>query len=388
MDTTGDITYREFLLNDEDILDSVAGGGGAGSGIEGCVVDTFDVSDVDVVQWVEKRSQADGSDTGDPELGVRRVRMSGTLYAKTRPALYDALFELRAALNPVLAQREEPLDHGYRPLYFSIPTARTDDFPSGRIDLQIKALPRAFQQTENRDAIGGFDDDALAVPWQASFVCRDPGIYSADSVSVDFTGMNVAKTNATGDASTNLITKASHGLVAGDRVTFYSLTGGTGLSTGVAYYVISSGLTTDDFRVSLTSGGSAVDFTTNITDGDFVESTTFSGTWDNRGNYLAKFNALCVVGSGAGTIVATVGDSLFTVTVPASNGDRTIRIKEDKVLSFEEDDVEVLQMSRIAFSNDTTWPLIDPGETPYSITFHGMAGLGAGGSMWFYESYA
>jgi hypothetical protein len=388
MDTTRDITYRGFLLNDEDIQDSIVGGGAAGSGIAGSVVDSIDFSDVDVVQWTEKRSQADGSDAGDVMLGVRRIRMAGTLYAKTRATLFDDLWTLRAALNPVLAQREEPLDKGYRPLYFSVPTNRIADFPSLAIPLFVKALPRAFQQLTQRDNLGGEDDDALAVPWQATLLCKDPGIYVQTPVDVAFDTFPPLVTGATISAATNLVTKATHGLAAGDRVTFSLLTGGTGLSTGVTYYVIASGLTANDFKVSTTSGGSEVDVTVNYTTASYVKSVTFSGNWVNRGTYLGKFNALLVVGAGGGTISATVGDSVFTVTVPASTGNRIIRIKDDKVITFEEASVETPQMSSIVFTGDTTWPLIDPGSTPYSITFHGMAGLVAGGHMWFNEQMA
>lgn len=387
MDTTRDITYRLFKLNDEDVQSNIVGGGGAGSGISGCIVDTFDFTDVDVVQWLEKRSQADGSDAGDVFFGPRRVRLAGTLYATTRLTLFDQLFTLRAALNPVLAQREEPLDKGYRPLYFSVPTNNSDDWPSGAIPLMVKALPRGIQHVTQRDNLGGSDAQPLAIPWQATFICKDPGIYVATPVEVEFDTNNALVTGAT-IAVTNLITKVGHGLVAGDRVTFSSLTGGTGLSTGVTYYVIASGLTADAFKVSLTSGGTEVDVTVLATAASYVKSTTYAGTWKNRGTYLGKFNALFVVGPGAGTISFTVGDSVGTITVPASTVNRTIRVKDDKVITFEENDVEAPQMSRLAWVGDTTWPLIDPGETPYSVTFHGMAGVQDGGRMWFYEQYA
>jgi hypothetical protein len=307
VDTTRNIIFRSYVLNDEDVQSNIVGGGAAGSGISGCVVDTFDLTDVDVVQWLEKRSQADGSDAGEAFLGVRRIRLAGTLYATTRLTLFDELFELRAALNPVLAQREEPLDRGYRPLYFSVPTNRAADYPSGAIDLMVKALPRGIQHVTQRDDLGGDDDDPLAIPWQATFICRDPGIYAASAVNIDIEAA--------------------------------------------------------------------------------AAPATVAGTWSNRGNYLGKFNALLVVDAAAGTIAATVGDSVFTVTVPASTGSRTIRIKDDKVITFEESSVETLQMSSIAFSGDTTWPLIDPGDTPYSITFTGCAPQ-AGSRMWFYEQYA
>src|SRR5690349_13785718 len=121
----------------------MTGGGGTGTGIEGCIIDSIDFSDVDVVQFLEKRSQQDGMDAGPVELGTRRIRLSGTLYALSRPALYDRLWQLRAALNPVLAQREEPLDKGYRPFYFTVPTENVTDYPDEVIELQVKALPRA-----------------------------------------------------------------------------------------------------------------------------------------------------------------------------------------------------------------------------------------------------
>lgn len=59
--------------------------------------------------------------------------------------------------------------------------------------------------------------------------------------------------------STALFALTNHGLVAGDIVQF-TTTGAlpTGISTGTDYYVISSGLTADVFKVSVTLGGSSV----------------------------------------------------------------------------------------------------------------------------------
>lgn len=67
----------------------------------------------------------------------------------------------------------------------------------------------------------------------------------------------------TGDVG-DLVTCPSHGFVANDRVVFYDDGVGTlptGISEATLYYVISSGLTTDAFKVSTTQGGSAVDIT-------------------------------------------------------------------------------------------------------------------------------
>lgn len=65
------------------------------------------------------------------------------------------------------------------------------------------------------------------------------------------------------DITNNDIGCAAHGLVANDVVRFFPV-GGTlpaGLSFDTRYFVISTGLATDSFRVSTTQGGSVVDIT-------------------------------------------------------------------------------------------------------------------------------
>ena len=61
-------------------------------------------------------------------------------------------------------------------------------------------------------------------------------------------------------ASPGVFTRVAHGLVSGDAVKFET-TGvlPTGLTPGTTYYVIATGLTADDFEVSATIGGSAID---------------------------------------------------------------------------------------------------------------------------------
>jgi hypothetical protein len=76
-----------------------------------------------------------------------------------------------------------------------------------------------------------------------------------------------AAKSVTGIAATDLLTSAGHGYSAGDEVSFSGLTGGTGINAGQIYFVIGSGLTANDFRVSATRNGSTIDFTTNLTAG-------------------------------------------------------------------------------------------------------------------------
>jgi hypothetical protein len=181
------VTSSGFVLNDGSLRDKVVPGAHIGKGIVGCVLDSWDASDVDVVQFTEKKAIRDGMDTGDPFLGLRRIRYSGTLYAQTRALLYDALADLRAATSPTLAQREEPLDHGFRPLYGSVPTNRIEEYPTGAIELRMLALPRGVSYIDQRDQLGGDEGDALAIPFQGSYVMRDPRIYAELPQDIPFT---------------------------------------------------------------------------------------------------------------------------------------------------------------------------------------------------------
>lgn len=66
------------------------------------------------------------------------------------------------------------------------------------------------------------------------------------------------------DVSNNLVNVPAHGYIStsgGSKVTFYGGTPPGGLTEGVIYFVIASGLATDQFRVSATSGGSAITLT-------------------------------------------------------------------------------------------------------------------------------
>lgn len=93
------------------------------------------------------------------------------------------------------------------------------------------------------------------------------------------------------DVTNNDIWSPAHGLAAGDRVLFWATIGAGlpgGLSEDTEYFVIATGLTTDSFRVSTTSGGSAVDITS-IGDGDVQKyvAEVFAG----QGTYqVSAFN--------------------------------------------------------------------------------------------------
>lgn len=88
-----------------------------------------------------------------------------------------------------------------------------------------------------------------------------------DSLKVEVTGI-APLTGCTIDSSgvnDNKILKTAHGLTNGQDIVFTSLTGGAGLTANtVTYWVINSNA--NDFQVSTTRGGSAVNITTDYTD--------------------------------------------------------------------------------------------------------------------------
>jgi hypothetical protein len=84
-----------------------------------------------------------------------------------------------------------------------------------------------------------------------------------------------AITSVTGVAATNILTKSGHGLSNGDLVVLRSLTGGAGLVQEYPYYIV--GVSGNDFQLSTTSGGSAFDFTTDISSVSVVKLVEISG---------------------------------------------------------------------------------------------------------------
>ena len=86
-------------------------------------------------------------------------------------------------------------------------------------------------------------------------------------------GSDIALTTPFGVATTDVLTSTAHGLTANTPIRFVSLLGGTGLSIGTTYYVLSSGLTTNEFKISTSLGGTAADVTSNVTSGTFYAVT-------------------------------------------------------------------------------------------------------------------
>lgn len=106
------------------------------------------------------------------------------------------------------------------------------------------------------------------------------------------------------NATTDLISYTGHGLGSGNTVVYNNGGGAsaTGLTSGTTYFIIAGGLTANAFKVSATSGGSAVDIT---------------GTGNNA-QFFEK------VASTAATATAALGDSAESGTTHAGWVQRTV----------------------------------------------------------------
>ena len=119
---------------------------------------------------------------------------------------------------------------------------------------------------------------------------------NAEAAGVTALGTDIS---ITGTASTDVISATAHGLNNGDCGTFPVLNGGTNLTAlTVPYYVVEK--TTDTFKVSLTPGGTAVDFTSAIT----------SGSTFRKGTYIP----ISSDGTGASATPIVFGHELMFIT--------------------------------------------------------------------------
>jgi hypothetical protein len=138
-----------------------------------------------------------------------------------------------------------------------------------------------------------------------------------NNISVNSQGSyKVAWRSVTGLASTDVFTSTGHGFVNTDQVYLTNLTGGTGLTAGTNYFIISA--TTNTFQVSLTSGGSAVNFTTDLTAGVVTPSNYTPDPYDAEVHELIVGGSLTINAPAN----AHLGTKLRFVLIQDSTGSR------------------------------------------------------------------
>jgi hypothetical protein len=139
-------------------------------------------------------------------------------------------------------------------------TADRGDIPIGQVSAQNPAANAA-------DAPGSL----VALTAQKGQTVPDVADETADAaidaieaalLAAGNLGANIA---GTAEADDDIVTTTNvHGLVAGDRVWLRSLTGGTGLTQGLLYYIRDVS-TTKKFKVALTEGGTAINIEADAT---------------------------------------------------------------------------------------------------------------------------
>jgi len=122
----------------------------------------------------------------------------------------------------------------------------------------------------------------------------------------------------------DLFTSAAHGYIVGDIVQFSGLTGGAGISTAVAYYVIQP--TTNTFKVSTTPGGAPLDVTSTLTAG------TVSGVMVMTDNALAA-GAQNLVGEGASPAFVPPDRGVGAMPVPVAVSTWQAKVRQRRVLA-------------------------------------------------------
>jgi hypothetical protein len=111
-------------------------------------------------------------------------------------------------------------------------------------------------------------------------------------------------TNAiTGTEATNLINDAGHAFVNGDPLRFVTITGGAGLTAGTVYFVVSA-VAGVSYQLSATSGGAAVNFTTDISSGTIGRAFGTTGS-----NFVHKTGNLTAL---SGTLLSNDAEDLAT----------------------------------------------------------------------------
>ena len=158
----------------------------------GCLLEEFDWGNVPGLGYVEKRAQDDGYDASDVFLGMRVIRLQGTVYGADPADVQDRLQVIRTIMTPTVAYAADAPRYGYLPLEFSIPTNLTADFPLGYRDVELRARPRG-QPTFvwRRDAGMGRGEEPNrggAIMWQALLDCRDPRLYVRPDIWHYFSG--------------------------------------------------------------------------------------------------------------------------------------------------------------------------------------------------------
>jgi hypothetical protein len=121
----------------------------------------------------------------------------------------------------------------------------------------------------------------------------------ATCTAVAMTGQTASYGSVTGVEATNIITVPGSAFVNGNALTFTSLTGGAGLVIGTKYYVVSVSGTS--FQLATSQGGTAINFTTDITAATVLVQTDDLLVWSSefRDTFSSQMEIATVAGNNS-----------------------------------------------------------------------------------------
>jgi hypothetical protein len=149
------------------------------------------------------------------------------------------------------------------------------------------ALPRPL-------TAGSVDNAILRADGTGGAILQTSGLIVDDAV---------VPYSVTGDAATDVITATGHIYTANQTVIFSAITGGAGLAANTVYFVRNPSGNT--FQLSTTSGGAAINFTTNITAGTVIAIQANVAISQNT---TETNSALVLQPKGAGALIADKPD--------------------------------------------------------------------------------
>lgn len=236
---------------------------------------------------------------GQVQTGIGDAILMNPPQGDTRKGLLDDLLRLVPKRNIVLMQVgcfDHPL-HDFRPIVrgrvgnATAPTEETIRLPiadlsdalneplvttrfgsSGTNPYQGQFYPALFGQPQYVEC-PLIDSSALryALSRRAIIQQTPPSTGGGPAMYVDTTALASSSTISAVTPASDLLTSAvAHGMTANWRVFFFAGTPPAPLALETEYWVISSGLTTTDFKVSATRGGSAIDITGSTTGANWV----------------------------------------------------------------------------------------------------------------------
>ena len=221
-------------------------------------VSVFSYSNEQAFTGTDKKStkltavMSTNSDTVSPVIDLKRLSIITVLNDVNNDSSTETLNNGSASSRYI--SRRVNLDEGQDAEDLKV--YLTNNLPSGT-DAEVYAKLLSDSDSRNFDDVSWVLLDSLTSP-----TAEQRNIFSDYEYQLPAASYF---TVATGDVntSTDTITETAHGLAAGDAVV-YGNDGGTsiaGLTNNTIYYVIASGLTANAFKVSATSGGSAIDLT-------------------------------------------------------------------------------------------------------------------------------